>query len=562
MFLHSLSVQNFRALQSARVSFDQTTVLTGENDCGMSSLLDALSRILDPEADDRPPTFQPYHFHRRRDSGAGDPPPIRIELHFREREAGEWGTLEWTPLGFVLKSPGSGLRELVLEVHADAGRADEAVVADWSLRVPGGLPESSTQDPRALAFLRHICPLVRLQGGVIGDTHSPMQVSANHGDRLTAEQRPLVQRIEQCYNTLIAGSTADLQETLNDGYAAARALIEASARHAGVRHQFQEMVAEILGQRGLVESAHGAQTGAHFSGVAAERIGVLLLMATLLRALPGRLPPGAWPIWILEHPESQLHPMTLAAVLGMVGRIRWQKIITTHSGDVLGAEPLGSLRRLTRKEGVMREWRVRPRSLSADDLRRVGYHLRSRRGGASFARCWLLVEGETEFWVMPELARIYGYDFAVEGIACVEFAQCGLRPLIKLARELGIEWHLMADGDRAGEQYIEQAKRFIRGEPFHQRLSSLHERDIEHCFYTHGYAHVFQRLAGETATPMSPRQWIHRAINRHSKPMLALELVLAAASRGSAGVPSPLARTIRNCVGLARGKVRGDEEDI
>ena len=561
MYLHSLAVQNFRALQSAQVSFDQTTVLIGENDCGMSSLLDALSLTLDPAADGRAPVFQPYHFHRGHD-GAVLMQPIRIELHFRERESGDWSGLEWTPLGFVLKSPVSGLRELVLEVHAPPVAGQAEVLAGWILRVPGDPAGLSTQDPQALAYLRHICPLVRLRGGVVGDTRTPMHVVADRGDHLTPQQRALVSRIEQCYNTLITGTTPDLQATLNDGYAAARGLIESSAHHYGGSHHFQEMVAEILGQRGQVEAAHPVPPGPQFSGVAAERIGVLLLMATLLRAMPGRLTPGAEPIWVIENPEAQLHPMTLASVLAMVGRIRWQKILTTHSGDVLGAEPLGSLRRLTRKAGVMREWRVRPRSLSAEDLRRVGYHLRSRRGGASFARCWLLVEGETEFWVMPELARVYGVDFATEGIACVEFAQCGLRPLIKLARELGIEWHILADGDRAGEQYIEQAKRLIRGEPFHQRLSSLHERDIEHCFFAHGYAPVFRRLAGEPQEPMSPQRLIHRAIRRHSKPMLALELVLAAASRGSAGVPSPLARAIRTCVGLARGTARRDEEEI
>jgi putative ATP-dependent endonuclease of OLD family len=255
---------------------------------------------------------------------------------------------------------------------------------------------------------------------------------------------------------------------------------------------------------------------------------------------------------VIEDPEAQLHPMTLAAVLTLIGHISWQKIVTTQSGEVLAAEPLSSLRRLTRSAGVMREWRVRPRSLSAEDLRRVGYHLRARRGAASFARCWLLVEGETEFWVLPELARIAGHDFAVEGVACVEFAQCGLRPLIKLARELGIEWHVLTDGDKAGQQYVEQARRFVREEDEARRITALDQRDIENCFYAHGYASVFHRLAGAGAELMPAGQVIHRAIDRHSKPMLALELVLAASARKARAVPAPLARMIETCVALAR----------
>jgi putative ATP-dependent endonuclease of OLD family len=84
---------------------------------------------------------------------------------------------------------------------------------------------------------------------------------------------------------------------------------------------------------------------------------------------------------------------------------------------------------LTRKAGLVKEWRVPENALSGDELRRYSYHLRIRRVAASFARAWLLVEGETEFWLMSELARVCGYDFASEGVICVEFAQCGLAAL-------------------------------------------------------------------------------------------------------------------------------------
>ena len=64
---------------------------------------------------------------------------------------------------------------------------------------------------------------------------------------------------------------------------------------------------------------------------------------------------------------------------------------------------------------------------SVDDLRHIAYHVRLNRAGALFARCWLFVEGETEAWLLPELAQICGYDFPAEGIRCVEFAQSGLQ---------------------------------------------------------------------------------------------------------------------------------------
>jgi len=47
MFLSELNVENFRGVRRGHLRFDETTVLIGENDCGKSSLLDALAHVLD-----------------------------------------------------------------------------------------------------------------------------------------------------------------------------------------------------------------------------------------------------------------------------------------------------------------------------------------------------------------------------------------------------------------------------------------------------------------------------------------------------------------------------------
>ena len=80
----------------------------------------------------------------------------------------------------------------------------------------------------------------------------------------------------------------------------------------------------------------------------------------------------------------------------------------------------------------------------------------------------------------------------------------------------------------------------------------LRAPDIEHCFHEHGYAAVFRRISRITDPAAPPRRVIAKAIERTSKPMLALELVHAASKRGARGVPAPLARTIETCARLAR----------
>jgi putative ATP-dependent endonuclease of OLD family len=287
---------------------------------------------------------------------------------------------------------------------------------------------------------------------------------------------------------------------------------------------------------------------------------MLLLTGALLDSGAGLLEPGMTPLTLIENPEAHLHPMTLASVWSVIDRIGGQKIIATHSGTLLASARLSSIRRLTRRDGTVTERRVPESSLSADELRRYSYHLRSRRAAASFARCWLLVEGETEYWLMAELARVCGYNLASEGVTCVEIAQCGLSALLKVAGHLGIEWHLLADGDMAGQRYVASAREYVVNGDGRDRFTLLQEPDIEHCFWRFGYQDVF-RTAAWPCPPSGDAAWqrkapakkvIGRAIERYSKPWLAVLLLDATIDRGRAGVPPPLRQAIETCVELAR----------
>ncbi len=145
MFLSELSVENFRGVRQGRLSFDDTTVLIGENDCGKSSLLDALARILGGPSDVGPPQFEPQHFHR---TPAGEPTgPIRIGLGFRERSAGEWDVPELAGLAPRWAGQAPGSRRLWLRVTARPDPDGRPVTAEWEIRTPGGREGPGDRDP-------------------------------------------------------------------------------------------------------------------------------------------------------------------------------------------------------------------------------------------------------------------------------------------------------------------------------------------------------------------------------------------------------------------------------
>jgi putative ATP-dependent endonuclease of OLD family len=555
VFLSSLRVENFRGVREGRLAFDDTTVLIGENDCGKSSLLDALAKALEtPDAG--PPQFEAQHFHRP--GGAnGDAPAgrIRLELTFQERRAGEWDIPELGALRPQLAQLPSGSRQLVLRLTAEPNPDAEAVVADWEVRVEGAEGPPSRNDRELLAAVRALNPLILLRGGLVSLTPPAAEPAANRATERGADLAALAGQVEAHYQALIAGASPQMERELEAGVRAARELLAQAPTLRGDATLTGAVVAEILGRR----LAPLQQRRATRHGSAAQRIGTLILTAALLRNLPAGHRADARPIVVIEDPEAHLHLMTLASVWELIEGFAAQKIVTTQSETLLAAAPLQSLRRLTRYRGVVREWRVRDGALTAEELRKLSYHLRARRGEATFARLWILVEGETEFWMLRELGRIAGYDFDLEGIACVEFAQCGIPPLVKAARELGIEWHLLTDGDAAGRSYVEKARALLRGDAADERITALRERDIEHCLFHRGYASVYERAAGVHVSPghsVPARSIIHKALTRTSKPYMAFQVILEAARPGSPGVPPPLRRMIDTCVRLARSAPR------
>ncbi len=554
MHLQYVAVEHYRAIRSGRVTFEATTVLIGENDCGIASLIEALSLALEPGGDDVSALFRPHHWHRAAGDASGPPAgPLHITVGFRERRPGEWNVFAASPVGVLLGRSGSGLRELAFDlVVAPAQGHDEGVTAEWCLRRTDIESMPVVTDPAALAWLREVSPLVRVRRGRLLGAEPYPSIAPGPERALTPTMARLADRVRDRHAAAVTGTAPDIHATLAEGFEAARDFLNLATRHlGGPPHNFRQIVADILDRAATpLDAARPVQLLT--AGAAAERVGVLALVAALIDALPVALGAHSEPILVVEDPEANLHPMTLAAVLELLGHVRWQKILTTQSGDVLAAEPLGSLRRITRDGAAVREWRVPPGGLSAGHLRRVGYHLRGRRAMATFARCWLLVEGETEFWLLPELARVLGYDFAIEGVVCLEFAQCGLAPLVALARHLGIEWHVLSDGDDAGRSYADQAARLSRRAERDRHVTRLEARDIEHCFYQHGYDALFRRLAGPEMGAAGPRRIIGRAIDRRSKPGLALDLVVAASARGPRGVPPSIAQLIATCVDLAR----------
>ena len=264
-----------------------------------------------------------------------------------------------------------------------------------------------------------------------------------------------------------------------------------------------------------------------------------------------------YPILLIEDPESRLYPNFLILFMSIILKLPTQKILTTNSSDVLTCMNLSEIKRISHDGRGLKSSSINEINFSSDEIRRLSYHVRMTRPSSFFARVWLLVEGETEIWLILKLSEILGFSLIGEGIRLIDFAQCGITPLVKAADQLRLGWFVMADGDEAGRHYQSKVIDLIGDSGrADEHIIVLPSLDIEHFLYENGFEQVFRRESGiGTSQNYSENKIIELAIHHKSKPGLALSVVEFAERNGGKTIPELFQNMFSRLVSMA--KTRG-----
>ncbi|MEP0132083.1 MAG: DUF2813 domain-containing protein [Eudoraea sp.] len=551
--LISLEVTNFRAIKHALLNFDQITLLIGENDLAKSTLMEVLSASLNPKLDDKLPEFTSFHFYKDPEK---EVPEKRLEIKLLLKLQNNARLDEFKELELLsVKSEEELKKEPKLEASFVSLLSGSDSTMAWSCtNLQNG---AVTKDPRVLAAIRRIIPVIHLRFGILTGFLNIVEAVEDENPADTDHEYQLRHQIFTSVNEILLGTTQDTNASVNKGFHAVEELIE----HYGQPNQELKKedglvvrIREILQMVSLTEKENLAEALKRFQRLT-EKLATLVLVNALLRSGPKKFEKYSRPLLIFEHPEAFLHKTTLATIGILLGRIRWQKIITTNSGLLLSRVPLKSIRRLRRKQGLIQVNSIDSQLYTNEDLRRLSYHLRAKYSSASFDRFWILVEGESEYWILPHLARIMNYEFLQEGISVIDFAQSGLTPLLKYATDLGIGWHVLVDGDEAGQRYEKQIQDFASKHNIKNPTTRLKQKDIEHMFWYNGFKKEYIKAAQRLNVPENenkPGLTIRRAIKNKSKPFLALSIIEAIAAKGLEAIPDTLSQMIETCIEQAR----------
>jgi len=573
MKLHDIKIENFRGIRSLDLSLDDLTVLIGENNTGKSTALEAFRLVLTRgfgfRKDGR---FTEYDFHLKdADATPQTADPISILLHFAEEQEDEWPDTISQQLDEVIQlDMENGLNHIWLQAKGSYEEESGSFNTDWVFIDNNG-SELNLKNKTPHNLITRFVPLFFLSAirnasqefGPRGQFWSGFLKSI----QLPDEQRERIEEMLHEVNSSVIGANEGLTE-VTSRIADAKKLVPLDSDDPVVLEAIPTRVFDMVGKIQVhLKSCYGAKLPLHRHGEGTQSLAVLMLFQAFTVAnLAEVYAPESKPLLALEEPEAHLHPSAIRSLGSFLEELTGQVLVTSHSGDLVSRVPVTALRRLYKNNGETKIGRIEEGQFSKRELQEINYSIRLAKGHYLFSRCWLLVEGESEYHLIPHLFEAMGHSQDQVNFSVIEFSQRFEKgeAFIKLAKSLGIQWFMMADGDGEGQGYRGRAQGYLEeGEAIEDRAANLANADIEHEFWHGGYSDFFWNLL----LPQTREQIMTQAADDEAekakrgigaairkvggKPVLAHELATEVRKRGVDTIPQTIKDIIARVVQLA-----------
>lgn len=164
------------------------------------------------------------------------------------------------------------------------------------------------------------------------------------------------------------------------------------------------------------------------------------------------------PIIAIEEPEAHLHPNAQKQLYKQMDEMPGIKIISTHSPYVAACAELQELRGMykTREKAVCGSLPIV--DLNPEEQRKIKQAVLMSNGELLFARAIVLGEGETEVQALPIFCTQCLELTPVElGLSFVDAKGCGnYYPFVALAEAFQIPWYIFSDGEKDTQKVLKK----------------------------------------------------------------------------------------------------------
>ena len=396
MFLNQIDIANFRGIRQLSLKLADSTILIGENNTGKTTVLDALQGCLSRNLNRRGGVFSEYDYHLPdRDSQPVESDPIEVTLSFVERHEGEWRDEILQILDRAVQIDDDGRQSIVLRVRSYFDDGLEDFVTSWDFLDLSGNEMVAAKETRNIISLQQLAPVFYLaairdsaqefrpRSQFWGPFVRSLKIDPDVRKELEDELANLNQRVLSSNVSFDVikerlAETGKMVPLANDDPVGIEAI---PSRVFDILSRTQVMLTSVSGAR-LPIGRHGEGT---------QSIAVICLFDAFLQSrLEDSYTEHTAPILALEEPESHLHPSAIHSVAALLRELKGQKIIATHSGDLVADSPLKSLRRFRRRGGEITVHHLKDGILTSQEEQKINHHIRSTRGNLLFSRCWLL----------------------------------------------------------------------------------------------------------------------------------------------------------------------------
>lgn len=561
MKLTTVEIRNFRCIKELSVDLDETTVLIGENNSGKTAFLEAIRICLERLRGRGRGPFNEYDYHLFDEGSApADSDPIQIQLSFVETDSEPWTDEVVQALEGIVAFDAEDHRRVTLRVTSSFDRNGVGPATDWEFLDANGNPLPAKTVTQLMTFQRMV-PAFYLSALRDAAKHfvsngrfwrtflAELGVPEDEKKELEKELADLNRRLIEAHQPLL-----EVRQRLED----AAKVIEFGASDIVAIDALPTKLFSLLSRTQVsLASRSGARIPVEFQGEGTQSLTVLLLFGAFLRSQLSELDPAAEPITALEEPEAHLHPSAIRSLMSLVRDLPGQKLVSTHSGDLLASVKASAIRRFVHEDGGIKAYRIQRGTLSPEEERKFDFHVRRTRGELLFSRCWLLVEGETETTLFTGAAEALGLDLERKGVRCVEFSQTDVGMLAKVANQLGIAWYCVLDNDSGRRKYERRIKEQIVPEA--DRLTMPY-KNVELFLCESGFGELYElQMSPQKKQPASKKgtqdywQEVLKALpSRYSKPEIAAEAVARmTAPENALPVPKSLSDILYKVIELA-----------
>jgi putative ATP-dependent endonuclease of OLD family len=538
MKLTKLTIKNFRGFEEETIDFDDITVFVGENNTGKTTILDAIRFAIGAKGFNG--NLSRYDFYLNSPTAKpGDAGNINILAEISEQQEDEWAPEIIQTLDECVDIDSNLLRHIYLSLKASYVNNEERVEQSKEfVNGVGGTKGTKINIPKKASELRNLLPIfhidtIRNAHEEFGTSSGPYKTFLN-SDTIASDKKAELEIELGELNTKIIDMLGNIRQ-LKENLMKSMSIISGSEASVDIQPLPTNINDLIEKATVILESATGVKLPLHRYGSGAQSLSVLFLYEAFLNVLLEKeYDRYSEPILLIEEPEAHLHPSAVRLFWKFLKEMRGQKIITTHSGDIISNVPFSKIRRISGIYGKNRVKRLSDLFFNDQDKRILKNYIMYSRGELFFARCWLLVEGETDQIFFENLLNIDGF-LDKKGIRIIQFSQLNIDVATRIANELNVRWFFITDGDPAGATYTSKAITAIpQGSNQPDYIYQFPEITIEVHLMAHGFDSIYTSLLSVQTMPMVTGtvgsiayfESVYNALKKNiSKPEVIVEIV-------------------------------------